>query len=322
MIFDMTLQKIRMKTYFTILLAIVLFHQSLVAQQTLKIMTQDGQKFSLYLNGNLINQSPQTSVMVENPGSMKHLVRISFEDKLIPEVQEEIKYQEKHKTELWVLKAKEKKGMVSYKLSMEGSELSDAFVAKRAQQQAMSAQMAGQANVAQKNQLDANVAMQKNTLDALDKTQKNLKGIQEPDQIVIINNPPTVNQPIQSGQVTNTTPCDGSFGVPVRLGYQDRDIKNEFGIDYARQSFNDGSEVLKFQAQHGIIGHYINREGYCYSAMFMPKDEYTADCIAREFNTKYTVVQNNRHWRMYNTNQSAIEIYLEYLDGEPVFKFK
>lgn len=83
----------------------VLFSSQLFAQSNLTMFTEEGEKFTLFLNGVQQNQVLQSNVHIENIKANTQKLRIVFEDKNIPNISENIFY-ESYKDYTYVIRKK------------------------------------------------------------------------------------------------------------------------------------------------------------------------------------------------------------------------
>lgn len=83
----------------------VLLTSQLFAQSNLTMFTEEGEKFTLFLNGVQQNQALQSNVHVENIKANTQKLRIVFEDKSIPSISENIFY-ENYKDYTYVIRKK------------------------------------------------------------------------------------------------------------------------------------------------------------------------------------------------------------------------
>jgi hypothetical protein len=83
----------------------VLFSSQLFAQSNLTMFTDEGEKFTLFLNGVQQNQVLKSNIHVENIKANTQKLRIVFEDKNIPNISENIFY-ENYKDHTYVIRKK------------------------------------------------------------------------------------------------------------------------------------------------------------------------------------------------------------------------
>ena len=103
----------------------VLISSQLFAQSNLTLFTEEGEKFTLFLNGVIQNKAFQTNVHVENINANTQKLRIVFEDKSIPSISENI-YYETYNDYTYVIR--KKKNVASKVKKIDGKAAINAYV--------------------------------------------------------------------------------------------------------------------------------------------------------------------------------------------------
>ena len=103
----------------------VLISSQLFAQSNLTLFTEEGEKFTLFLNGVIQNKAFQTNVHVENINANTQKLRIVFEDKSIPSISENI-YYETYNDYTYVIR--KKKNVASKVKKLDGKAAINAYV--------------------------------------------------------------------------------------------------------------------------------------------------------------------------------------------------
>jgi hypothetical protein len=285
-------------------------------QSDLTVLTQDGEKFILFVDGKQINQEPNIQVVATNVGNFKHRIIAKFSTEGIADADDEVKYDKYSISETFVLKDKTKKGKKTYtikflqrELSAEGKELE----AKRlVAQQAQQAQMmeANAKNLKSMNETNAK-AMEVTAEMSTRQTEAMLGHKRNPETVVINQN---------GGTGTNTNNTGAQIDVPARVGFKKSQIMNEMGSNYTRKTMGD-EVVYAFEYQNGLVCYHINSQDICTQTSFITADANTRQSVINALNNKYTVIQNNHTWKAYHSNGAVSNIALTYSGSTYTFTF-